>query len=203
MARQKLRHKKLMLKLQYAEAELEECMHTFDACKLDFIKAHEKRLNKLTKATRERIDSFLFKKDREVFEALKEKEDSGAPPPSDIKKLYKEIAKKTHPDKLIHSRGKVRKEKSKLFRLARQALEDLDWINMQKIAIDLDVPLPKISEEQLEMIEKKIQKTFEDLEKIKNTACWQWYHLQSAEEKESFIEAFVQSMFGELINENS
>ena len=103
MARRKLRHKKLMLKLQYAEAELAEHNHVFDACKVDFINAHNERLNKFPKSTRGKIDNFLVEKDRQVLETIREQreKDLNEAPKGGIKKLYKEIAKKTHPDKLF------------------------------------------------------------------------------------------------------
>ena len=56
-----------MLKLQYAEAELAEHNHVFDACKVDFINAHNERLNKFPKSTRGKIDNFLVEKFQKRF----------------------------------------------------------------------------------------------------------------------------------------
>ena len=205
MARRKLRHKKLMLKLQYAEAELAEYNHVFDECKVNFINAHNERLNKFAKSTRSKIDDFLVEKDRQVLETIREQreKDLNETPKGCIKKLNKEIAKKTHPDKLLHLQEEEQQEKAELFKEAHKALEEKDWFDMQRIAMKLGVPLPEVSAEQLNMIEARIKRTLEEINKIKDTACWQWCHLESEEERVAFLEVYVQAMFGEILNENS
>ena len=73
---------------------------------------------------------------------------------------------------------------------------------MQRIAMKLGVPLPEVSAEQLDMIEARIKRTLEEVGKIKDTACWQWCHLENEGDRTTFLEAYVQMMFGEILNEN-
>ena len=78
-------------------------------------------------------------------------------PDPEVRKMFKEIAKQCHPDKLHDMKdGFEKKKKKQLFEKARAALEDNDLLILSDVAIELGMDVPELSEARLKQAEKKI-----------------------------------------------
>ena len=96
---------------------------------------------------------------------------------SEIKKLFRKIAEKTHPDKLIGAGySAVEVERSeKIFKRAKSALDNDNWFVLYGIALDLEIEVEKESELHLEWIEVDIANTLRKIKDLTNLTAWHWY----------------------------
>lgn len=85
------------------------------------------------------------------------------------KKLFKEIAKKTHPD--VTKDDEI---KGEMFKAARQALEEDDWYTVYDIASRLNIELPKPSKEHVEWLEQEVLKMERIIQGIRETFEWKY-----------------------------
>lgn len=103
-----------------------------------------------------------------------------------LKKIYKEIVKKTHPDKTNSEKHLDMYIKSK------QAYEENNIIDLYSICIDLqiefDYDLIDIKS-MLEIIDHKKMK----LKNLESSYLWLWVHSQDESEKEKIISLFIQA----------
>ena len=83
--------------------------------------------------------------------------------PESVKRVYKEIAKRTHPDAVLDLEDKEREERTELFHRAQRAVDDLDILELLDVAGELDVSFDKDDIEYTEMLRRNIQ-TFKTLE---------------------------------------
>ena len=96
---------------------------------------------------------------------------------SEIKKLYRRIAEETHPDK-VAANGFSDKEvnkRSRIFKKANAAFKDNNWYVLHSIALDLDIPLPKPSDEQIAWVEEDIHRVKAQIAALQNYTAWHWY----------------------------
>lgn len=101
--------------------------------------------------------------------------------PESIKKVFKEIAKKTHPDI-------VGEENSELFKKAQSAVDDGSYSEILDIAKELEIPPPKPTVEDVNILEKEAARVSKQIKKIKETYAWTWYH---ANDKDSVMERYI------------
>ena len=108
-----------------------------------------------------------------------------------LKKLFRKIVVKCHPDRMPSDLSEVRTlELIDLYEKAVEAHSDQNWALMVIVAIKLEVDLPEEAEEKISEIEKDV----EDLEKkINNTIsgiAWQWYYSEE-EAREKLINNYL------------
>ena len=73
----------------------------------------------------------------------------------ELKKIFKKISLKAHPDKLLSlNNPEEAEEKKELFALARQALADNDIFSMMSIAEKLNIQTPPVTETQVKKAEE-------------------------------------------------
>ena len=139
-----LKFKKLLFKLKYLYAELDECNYKFDICKNNFSLEFHKKIVKLKK------------KEKNVIKKVDEQIKNSKPDnknldedinPKSFKNLYRKIAFETHPDK-GHSKRRV-----ELFNEAKEAYMNGSWFNLVEIATTLEITLPIPTKQQLEYVD--------------------------------------------------
>ena len=86
-----------------------------------------------------------------------------------IKNIFKEIAKKTHPDK--HPGDG---EKEALFKKAQLASSTGDLSSLKLMAKELDIELPEVTKLDIEILQKKISTLEAKLENYPKTFPWMW-----------------------------
>jgi len=100
-----------------------------------------------------------------------------------IKKLYREIVKLTHPDKISN------KKLNELYIQATNYYELNDLIAIYSVCIQLNIPY-EMDDNDYILIKDKIRKMKERVFFIESTYTWKW-HNTPEEEKNSLIETYV------------
>ena len=114
-------------------------------------------------------------------------DDSGTPKkevPPEIKKLYRQIALNTHPDKFEDE------YLNDVFTQAATAIEQENWMLLVELAGELKLDIGFLSDETCEMIEKSIEKSESEIDAIKGSFSYMWAKQRSDKDKELFTLLF-------------
>ena len=98
----------------------------------------------------------------------------------DIKKLYRRIARKIHPDKSKY--GDADK-----FSKAAKAYKDDDIGTLLELAGDINIELFDLSDETITILKNSILSLEIEILKMKETVSWAWYHSSSEQEKDNIL----------------
>ena len=93
-----------------------------------------------------------------------------------LKKVFKKIAIKIHPDKLEGKSEFEKEYKSTLFEKARQSFEVDDYHGILEVAEELNIDFPPPTQDQIEMLKKTNQSLEMEIDTIKKSIVWNWYH---------------------------
>ena len=99
----------------------------------------------------------------------------------DIKKIYRKIAQKTHPD-VSQKQGD-----DKIFIESVKAYNEGNLANLIQIALSLQIEIKELSEKSLELIKDNIGSLEEDLHHQKNTLSWAWSQINTDEERHRIV----------------
>jgi hypothetical protein len=124
-------------------------------------------------------------KDNETTEE-KEKEiteiDIPSPPKNkDLKKLYRKIAAKTHPDKIGGN------QHASLFSEAAAAYKNNDLASLLHLAGKVNIELTELSDESLQLLHNNIKSLSDHIHIKKTTTAWAWHMSSSEEQKRQVI----------------
>jgi hypothetical protein len=109
-----------------------------------------------------------------------------------VMKIFKKIAAKIHPDKLTNASQERQESMGELYTLATKAMEENDWYSLYVIAMDLDIRVPKMTKEQINVIEKKAKEYETKTKKYKNSFAFVYDDVESPEEKEKLFRSYAQ-----------
>lgn len=130
-------------------------------------------------------------------------ESADKPVDPQVRKMFKKIATKCHPDKLaILEDGFEKNRKEELFAQARAAFEDDDVVTMAHVAMELGVEVPEITEDQLKETENKIIAIKKELDHIESTYVWRWFFTNDPKEKESILQELFNIMYENARRQN-
>jgi len=101
-----------------------------------------------------------------------------------VKKLYREIAKITHPDKAKTD------EHTELYMQATVAAEGFDLFVLYEICSKLNIS-HSIDGEDKDILKIRINKKRDELKSIESSFIWLYAHAQTDEEKQKLIDHFV------------
>lgn len=159
----KLKNKKLIHKLTWYTLEREDIKEDLEKYDLQFQKEFEKELQFLQhKKNKEEVTEGLGEehepkeKDRRITEEMKE-----------LHKLFRSIAKKTHPDLYGD-------EFIEVFKSANEAFDNKQWIDLITIAAELNIELPEFSDSSIKLIDESIKDIEDSLHNWTNSICWLW-----------------------------
>lgn len=135
-----------------------------------------------------------------------EKEDTQPPPKQpdlekkevdpEVKSLFRKISFKIHPDKLEHlEEGYEKQRKLELYNEARSALDDNDILMMTKVAMELKIDTPEVTENTLKNAEKQIADIKKELNHIESTVVWHWFFTDDPEKKQHILEELFKRMY--------
>jgi len=99
----------------------------------------------------------------------------------DLKKLYRKIATKTHPDKSSN------KTSSQLFAQAAKAYSKNDMGKLLEIAGNINIEMPALSSETISLLKENIKTLCDKIERKKQTSAWLWHTAKTNEEKRDII----------------
>jgi hypothetical protein len=103
-----------------------------------------------------------------------------------VKKLHREIAKVTHPDKAKTD------EHTGLYMQATVAAEEFDLFTLYEICAKLDIS-HSIDVEDKDILKIRINKKRDELKSIESSFIWLYVHAQTEEEKQKLINHFIKT----------
>jgi len=112
--------------------------------------------------------------------------ESSVPPdtPDELKKLYRSIAQKTHPDKVQDE------ELNEIFKLAAEAVEEENWMLLVELAGELRLDIDFLSDETIEIVEESIERNLKQISGIKNSFSYIWSKQKDDKGREIFKALF-------------
>jgi hypothetical protein len=126
--------------------------------------------NKETMITEEHPEGFYLNPDELTDESAGDKS-------SVVKKLYRKVAAKTHPDKLLAAGldDDETEHKERIFIKAKTAYENDNWYTLYSLALDLGIKPGDIEQKHIDWIEEDIRFTMGRISKIGQLFIWIWY----------------------------
>mgnify|MGYP001174876060 CR=1 FL=1 len=158
---QKLKHK-----IEYLRLELEEVRETNAKCLSKF---NTDFANILSEVNEVKSESKNSKKEPNTEEIIKEEVDDTT------KKLFKDIAVKTHPDKNFT-------ETDELFVKANEAKAKNDLSTLISIAEILKIDVSEYLNDPM-LLEQHAKEINQEIEQIKSQLAWIWYHVKDEDRK--------------------
>lgn len=200
--------KKLLKELDYTESDFEYKKEVLSSADQEFMRSitdfleknpdiKEKYDKKYDEAIKNNIDNFIRKNDEgeeiidevveepEIEEVETEEEEALKPePPKKIKKLFREIVKLTHPDKIKN------KKLNDLYLEATKYYNDNDKLGIYKVCNDLNIEYD-LDDEDNSIIENKITNLKNRIEFMEKTYTWMWYNCKDENEKNKIMISFI------------
>ncbi len=160
----KLKQKKLTSKVSYLRSELEETSLIFQDCLVNFQKEFGSYL-----------EDYSTDKDNPIKTELE-----FDIPDRQVNILFRRIAGKTHPDKLIHKdiSEKEFNKRVTLYKRANNAVKQKDWAKLKDIASTLDIDLTFDEIDDILYLEETTKSLAEKVKELMSTYAWAWAHVQ-------------------------
>ena len=156
--------RKLKYKSKYVNLEYEEVLEIYESAKKEFITA---------------VSEYAYKNKKDnplkSSEVIKEKTTSSLTG-SEVKKVYRDIAIQTHPDKLHDCDKDEMEEKKEIYNKAIKARNENDIDTLMRLASDLNIEMEPMSMDSLEDLEKQIEKKEKEIESMHKDIAWIWYY---------------------------
>lgn len=106
--------------------------------------------------------------------------------PEDIKKLWKQIAVKTHPDRTNND-----PDLTEIYMRAREAYNNGGFDEIVDIALQLFIAVDSLSDETLKKLEQRVEDLEKDLNQVNNSVLWEW--VKASDEKKTAIENMLRN----------
>ncbi len=107
---------------------------------------------------------------------------------SKLKKIFREIVKLTHPDK-INSENLI-----EIYHKSVEAFETNDVIYLYKVCSELDIEF-EIESDEINIFSLLISNQKDEIKKIESSFIWLWINSETDEEKSKIIQMFVDQNF--------
>jgi len=106
--------------------------------------------------------------------------------PSELKKLYRTIAQRTHPDKTKDERL------NEIFKLSAEAVQEQNWMALVEFAGELSLDIEFLSDETCKIVEESIEINQNKITQIKNTFSYIWSCQKGEDDRAIFKSMFYQ-----------
>ena len=194
--------KKTRLEFQMMSAEILESELILEDCILDFNDRFEtgrdKKIVEESEALEEAKENRSF--DQEEKRKEEEKENNKTdfeeiiPEDKDLRDLFKKIALRTHPDKLLNEDEDKAEYLTELYKDAASAAEVGDGMALLEIAYELGISVKIDPAKEVEWLNKKIKTLKENVAEMKSTAEWVWGHSDGSERER--VENLIKDQLG-------
>jgi hypothetical protein len=162
----KIKFEKLMSEIEFLQKDLEYHELLFEEKQAEFSKKFEEKIGSGDKV--EKAAPKIQEAGEEIVNATKSKASKRS------QEVFKKIAIKTHPDKLIN----LPRDQSEIlksdFLSASRALEEDNLAQLYVIAKKLGIEIPDISDEDLRIIQKNVDATRQKIENICGSWVWKY-----------------------------
>ena len=116
----------------------------------------------------------LYVDNNQNNEELSEEEVEEISKTENLKKIYKKLSLKLHPDRNSHLEEEEKKEHEELFKEIVDSYESGDLCNLLVRAREFRVKIPELNEEEVKILEKNISEIGEKIKTIKKQTSWVW-----------------------------
>ncbi len=173
-----LKRKKLQRQILYLRTELEETTFIFQDSLIEFEDEFRDYFKNQSNKDHKKVTT-----DPPEFDIPRE----------DVNIVFKKIAQKTHPDKLVKedTLSSTYKEKVDMYKEALGSVENKDWSRVIEIAMELDIDVSDVKNDDSDYLNESIKALTGKIEELKNTYAWLWYH---ADNKENIKQMILQSL---------
>lgn len=108
-------------------------------------------------------------------------------PDERLRKIYRNIAKKTHPDKISDVRL------NDIYIMACKMYESNDVMGIYSICDQLGIPY-ELSTEDVDLLKSQVSMMKERIGFIESTFTWKWYHTEDENERARILFEYIKSM---------
>jgi len=180
----KRRYRLISAKLEFVKKELEITKDIFVDAKMEFSEDFMKRVEIVddhppqeqnkeeqeeSQISNHRRETKQDISDEDIEKHIKEEKDE------ELKKVFKKIARKTHPDLLYNK-------------------SEEDFFELSKIAKELGIEPPQPTKKHVKMMEKTVEKISGEIKTIKGTVAWVWYHEDDEERRLTFMKKYIDAL---------
>jgi hypothetical protein len=155
-----------------------------DSSKKEEVNVGEENKNKEQQQSEDSKKDSINEEEKIIDSSKKEKSPK-------VKKLYREIVKKTHPDK-----DKTEKYID-LYKEATSAYEKNDITALIFICSKLDIEVD-LEENDIETITLAIKEKKKELHNIEMSYLWLWYNAKTQEQRDKVVELFISKMLNKI-----
>jgi len=107
----------------------------------------------------------------------------------DFKKLFRKIAIKCHPDKIINETSEQQRSFLKLcYENLNKANDTYDWGLLLKVSLELDIDIPDLSEEAISNINENMDKIKNKINHYEKSMAYQWYTSSDPIFKDNYLD---------------
>jgi hypothetical protein len=204
-----LQYKKLLSELKFKNEELEIMDESMYDIHVEFELYYHEFLeeNGLTKAELEESKTKQFEKfqddqasdltqetDETGLVALQEVSDEDKEARKVFAKLYKDIVKKCHPDRLSTDNMEHFNKMNSRFKAATWGYNNAKWSIVIKVAQELGIK-PSNYKKMNGHLRREVKAVDEKIRKHKSTFGWKLYEAEEKEEKDNVIKDFIFALF--------
>ena len=193
---QKLESKRLLKELDFYESDLEYKSELVNHVETTFIQSvneyldeHPALKDEFDEKINKRIEDTINKKilTSEFIEkdsSLEDDEIDSKEENPKMRKLYREIVKQTHPDKIKNNKL------NNLYIEAGKSYDSEDLFNIYSICDELGISY-ELDESENYILKDKIKYIQDKINFIHSTFTWQWYYTEKEDEKNMIIKEYV------------
>ena len=163
--------KYLYAKIDYSDEIYQQAKRDFEEYTIAFCKEHNIDIEGTTIANEEVTDLDVSR--NKLYDAVC----IGSENISEFcKLLFKKIAIKTHPDKLLSLSEDEKERKSELFKKASKALSQNKWFILTQVAAELKIEVPKPDQQQVELLQKETETIKTHIQDMEETYAWHLFN---------------------------
>ena len=183
-----LKRKKLQQQILYLRTELEETQWIFQDCLRDFDVEFRKFFSDPDKRDKKEVSNEPPEYDI---------------PEKDVNTVFRMIAQKTHPDKLINKDISDEEYDAKvdMYKEAQRSVKNRDWSKVVEIANELGIDVSDIKNDDSEYLVESVKRLTQKIKQLKLTYAWQWGHTPG-HEREGMKGMILQSLGLDRSKEN-
>ena len=168
----KLLCEKLLLEIEFKKLDLKIVSEEFDEAKRAFNFEMQRYINALNPQDRTLVEKRLSQRMQAVNHKSWSNETTKKTSP-ETRKIFKKIANKTHPDKLLNKDEDSKEKLTCLYKKAQSAMSEDSLFDTMKLAQELDIEYDMTEDKKL-LLQRELDKINREIVFIKKTLPWQW-----------------------------